>query len=317
VRERGSLLFASGQAAGTDAGLTVHDVSNGALRITAGSGDYVFTITPPSTPVTTLAITSATTQTAIAPGKTGDVNVSVESSSTGRGSVALGAQAPSGWQVSATPAQIPLTVGPTHTLATVHVTPPVGALGRYPIELTARAPDGRNAGATVEVDVFHTTTIYDFEAGTQGWQAGANVNAVAAVSGFANGPGTPYDGSKALEASGANVDASQWRTISVTPSQPLDLSAATHVSLWLDSYGGLPGGTGFQARVVLHSGSAERTVTAPVTADTWNRLDLDVSDWAPRADITSIDVSFSGVGSTVAWGGHFDIDDLGWTDQQV
>jgi hypothetical protein len=113
------------------------------------------------------------------------------------------------------------------------------------------------------------------------------------------------------------VDASQWRTISVMPGQPLDLSTATHVALWIDSYGGLPGATGYQARVVLHSGSAERSLTAPITNDTWNRLDLDVSGWAPRNDITSIDVSFSGVGSTVAWGGRFQIDDLQWTDQQA
>lgn len=101
-----------------------------------------------------------------------------------------------------------------------------------------------------------------------------------------------------------------------TPSQPLDLSKATHMSLWIDSYGGLPGGTGYRAQVVLHSGGAQRSLTTPITSDTWNRVDVDVSDWAPGNAITSIDVSFSGVGSTMAWGGNFDIDDVTWTDQQ-
>jgi alpha-L-rhamnosidase len=316
VRETGHVLWTAGQPGGSDPGVTVDRVRAGALRMTLGSGRYTFVVQAPSTPTTSLAITTATTKTPIAPGRTGDVDVAVQSSSTGAGSAVLGATAPAGWSVTATPQQIPLTAGPTHTLATVHITPPADAVGTFPIDLTVTAPDGTTASARVQVAVFHTTTLYDFESGTQGWQAGANVSGVAAVSSFANGPRTPHAGAKALEARGASVDASQWRTISVTPSQPLDLDAATHVALWLDSYGGLPGGTGFRAQVVLHSGVTQRSVTVPVTADSWNRIDVDVADWAGRTAISSIDVSFSGVGSTVAWGGNFDIDDVGWTDQQ-
>jgi alpha-L-rhamnosidase len=316
VRERGVVVYSGGHAIGADPGLTVRGVANGALTITAGSGSYVFTVKAPSTPVTNLAITSATTQAAIAPGATGDVSVAVQSSSTGGGNAVLGAQAPAGWTVTADPATIPLTAGPTHTLATLHVTPPADALGSYSIDLTVRAPDGTTAGARVTVDVYHRNTLFDFESGTQGWQAGANVDGVAAVSSMANGPGRPYDGAKALEAADTNADASQWHTISVTPAQPLDLSAATHVVLAMDSWGGLPGAT-YRAQVVLHSGSTDRTFTTPITNDTWNQIDFDISTWAQRADITSIDVSFSAVGSTAAWGGRFQIDDLGWTDQQV
>jgi alpha-L-rhamnosidase len=316
VRETGHVLWTAGHAADTDAGLTVDGVHGGALRMTAGSGAYTFVVQAPATTTTSLAITAGTAETPIAPGRTGDIDVAVQSSSTAGGSAVLGADAPNGWTVTAAPKQIPLTAAPTHTLATLHVTPPADALGNYPIDLTVTAPDGTAASARVQVDVFHSVTLYDFEAGTQGWQAGANVTGVAAVSSFANGPGRPYDGVKALEARGANVDATQWRTISVTPNQPLDLSKATHFSLWLDAYGGLPGGTGYRAQIVLHDGSEQRSITTPVTNDTWNRIDVDISDWAPRDAITSIDVSFSGIGSAVAWGGNFDIDDVTWTDQQ-
>lgn len=316
VRETGHVLWTAGHAAGSDAGLTVDGIHGGALQMTAGSGQYTFAVQAPTTPTSSLAITAGTGETAIAPGKTGDIEVAVQSSSTGGGSAVLGADAPSGWTVTATPQQIPLSAAPTHTLATLHVTPPADALGNYPIDLTVTAPDGTTAKARVQVDVFRSVTLYDFESGTQGWQAGANVRSVAAVTSFANGPGTPHGGDYALEARGASVDATQWRTISVTPSQPLDLSKATHLSLWLDAYGGLPGGTGYRAQVVVHAGSAQRSIATPVTNDTWNRVDLDIADWAPRNAITSIDVSFSGVGSTVAWGGNFDIDDVTWTDQQ-
>jgi hypothetical protein len=315
VREGGFTVYANGHAADADPGLTVHKFAGGTLQLTAGSGDYTFTVHAPTPPVTKLAISSATTQTAIVPGATGDLDVAVDSSSTGGGSATLGATAPAGWTVSATPARIALTPGPTHTLATLHLTPPADALGTYPITLTVRAPDGTTAKATVTVDVFHTTTVYDFESGSQGWQAGADVDNVAAVTGFANGPGTPHGGSKSLEATGANVDASQWRTISVTPDVPLDLSNATHLALWIDSWGGLPGAAAYQAQVVLHSGAAGKTLLSPITNDAWNRLDLDVSDWAQRNTITSIDVSFRAVGSTAPWGGRFQIDDVEWTDQ--
>jgi alpha-L-rhamnosidase len=314
VTENGRTVFTGGHAADADPGLTVHRASGGALRLTAGSGSYTFTVRAPRPPVTTLAITAAQASTAISPGATGDMAVAVQSSSTGGGSAVLGAQAPAGWVTSATPARIALTAGPQHTLATIHLRPPADARGSFPIKLTVRAADGTTATATITVAVFRTSTIYDFESGTQGWQAGANVDSLAAVGSFANGPGTPHGGAKSLEAAGSNVDASQWRTISVTPTTPLDLSSATHVGLWLDSWGGL-GGASYQAQVVLHSAAGDRTVTTAITNDSWNHLDLAVSDWAGRGAVTSVEVSFSAVGNTQPWGGRFQIDDLTWTDQ--
>lgn len=314
VRENGRTIWADGHPADADPGLTVRRVSGGALTMTAGSGDYTFTARAPRTPETSVSITSPTTRTAIGPRKTGDVAVSVRSSSTDDGAVALGAQAPAGWTVSATPERIPLTAGPTHTLASIHVTPPDDTRGAYPITLTARAPDGTTARATVTVDVYRTSPLYDFEDGTQGWRAGDNVTGVATATGFANGPGTPHGGTSVLEATGTG-DASQWRTVSVTPSTPLDLSDATHLSLWMDSWGGLGGAT-YRARIVLHSGDAEHTVIVPLTNDTWNHLDVDISGWAQRNHITSIEVGFSAVGSTADWGGRYQLDDIGWTDQQ-
>jgi alpha-L-rhamnosidase len=155
VREGGYTVFTGGHAADADPGLTVHKVANGALTMTAGSGDYTFTVRAPRTPVTQLAVTSTGSPAPITAGHGGDIPVLVEGHSTSGGSAQLSAVVPSGWTAQATPAKVALTSGETATLATVHVTVPSGATGGvHPVTVTARAPDGTVAGSTVDVLVF-------------------------------------------------------------------------------------------------------------------------------------------------------------------
>ncbi len=313
VTEGGRTILAAGQPADSDPGLTVGQATASGLHLTAGSGDYTFTVQRPAKARTTLAISAGSPTVAISPGTTGNVPVSVDARSTAAGTATLGAQVPAGWTVSATPASVPLAAARTHTLATVHLTPPASTRGTFTIPLTVTG-GGRTATTSVTVQVYRTTVLYDFESGTQGWQAGANVTGVDTAASTANRPGTPYDGQAVLQASMSSPNASDWRTVSVTPDQPLDLSDATHVQLAIDGYGGVPDAT-YRAQVVLHSGADSRTLTTPIDADTWNLIGLDVSDWAGRSNITSIDVSYSAVGNTDGWSGAFQIDDVGWTDQ--
>jgi len=163
VRESGRTIFAAGRKGQTDGGLTVGAASDQALTITAGSGDYTFTVVAPHAPFTALTV-SAGTATPIQSGSGGDVSVVVEGRSTGSGSgsgaaasAGLTAQVPHGWTATATPAQVPLTPADSVTLATVHLTVPAGAAsGVYPVTVTAKAPDGTVASSTVDVPVFGT-----------------------------------------------------------------------------------------------------------------------------------------------------------------
>jgi hypothetical protein len=50
-----------------------------------------------------------------------------------------------------------------------------------------------------------------------------------------------------------------------------------------------------------------------VSHDAWTPVNLDVSSWAYRNDITGISVSFAAVGSSTPWSMHFQLDDVGWT----
>jgi hypothetical protein len=157
--------------------------------------------------------------------------------------------------------------------------------------------------------------VYDFETDTQGWVAGAGVGSVARVTGFANGPGAPRGGVGALEATAPPAPATAHRTMSVTPSSPLDLSAAKSVYVWMDSYGGAPGATGYVATFTLTAadGTTMTKENIEFAPDKWNQLSIDVSGWASRAAVTSIQVSFAATGTDYPnWTTRFQIDDLGY-----
>jgi hypothetical protein len=157
--------------------------------------------------------------------------------------------------------------------------------------------------------------VYDFETDTQGWVAGAGVDSVARVTSFANGPGAPRGGTGALEATAPPAPATADRTMVVTPNSPLDLSTAKSVYVWMDSYGGAPGATGYVATFTLTAadGTTMTVKNTEFTPDTWNRLSIDVSGWAARAAVTSIQVTFAATGTDYPnWTARFQVDDLGY-----
>ncbi|MET9018467.1 DUF5722 domain-containing protein [Actinopolymorpha sp. NPDC004070] len=159
------------------------------------------------------------------------------------------------------------------------------------------------------------TSLFTFDDGVQGWKAGDNVTSVASVGSFANGPGSPHGGAGALEATGAAAPASESRTVAVDPATPLDLSGAKAVVAWVDSYGGAPGATGYEATLTLVSGAERRSVTVgSFTPDRWNELRVDVGDWAARDRITRIEVGFRAIGSDTPWSARFQVDDVAWLD---
>ncbi len=147
--------------------------------------------------------------------------------------------------------------------------------------------------------------------GTQGWQPGSNVASVTVVDSFAEGPGTPHGGKSCLQATcpGASADAS--RVISVAPPSPLDLSAAQSLTVWMDSYGGAPGATGYEASVTVFAGDTQRNVVdSTFEPNQWNSLTVDLSGWTQRSGVTRIEVAFRALGSTANWGPVFHIDDI-------
>jgi hypothetical protein len=263
-------------------------------------------------PATAVQVDAAPVTLNGSPGTTAHVAVTVTGLAAGKLNGTLAVSAPAGW--TAEPGSVPVSLDADGRVASADAdiqlrVPGTAQSGDYPIRLTFTG-GGTTATATATMHV----SLYSFTDGTtDGWQAGANVTSVAAVTGFANGPGHPYNSSYALDAASASGPASAPKTVRVSLGTPLNLSAAKTFFAYVDGYGGAPGAGGYQATVTLTSGSQTLTTTVPVSNDSWNRVGVDVSSWAYRNDITGISISYAAVGSTTPWSMHFQVDDVGYT----
>ena len=228
----------------------------------------------------------------------------------------LTATGPAGWVVS--PASVPVALEsdgrPVSKRYDVYVYVPSSATSAsYPVRLAFRG-SGVTATAEASIHLAKQVTLYDFEQGTDGWTAGQNVATAAKVANFANGPGRPFTGQGALEAATTPSSGSALKSVSVTPATPLDLAAAKDLVLHLDSYGGAPGATGYEAVITLTGADGQLlTKTVPFSPDSWNSLSLDVSGWASRSRVTKIEAGFRALGTTELWQARFQLDDVGWT----
>ncbi|MBS4197005.1 DUF5722 domain-containing protein [Lederbergia citri] len=153
--------------------------------------------------------------------------------------------------------------------------------------------------------------LYNFEKDTEGWLAGANVDAVTSSESFLNGPQTPYFGSAILAAKGAGVSATQWRTVYVEPEKPLDLSGASELFYFINSYGGVPNAT-YETKITLYSGTESLSETFSMRPDQWNEVRVDIQDWVSKDKINKIEISFRAVGNDIAWGSEFQVDYVGY-----
>ena len=195
-----------------------------------------------------------------------------------------------------------------------------------PVEYTVAAVRGEAANLCIEIDnvVFELAVevppptenlVFDFETDTEGWVSGDNVETVTRVTSILNGPWTPRGGTAALEAKSAPVPAAAERSVSVTPDAPVDLSEAKSVFVWMNSWGGVPGATGYVATLTLTAadGSQVETKMDTFQPDSWNELSIDVSAWEGRSAVASMEVSFAAVGSDYpGWDPRFQLDDLGY-----
>lgn len=292
---------------------------------TDGSFVYVEGLTPGShvvngtytSPVQTAVQVAASPATqAAVPGDIEGVSATVTGLAAGTLSGTLSVAGPQGWDAEPSSVPVSINAGGRVGSATqnLYLQVPAGTpTGSYPLTVTFTG-GGVTATTTAAVQVTNATTVYSFNDGTtDGWTAGQNVTSVSAVTSFPDGPGTPYDSKYALNATCEGVAADQPRTVTVSPSTPLDLGSAKTFFAYVDGYGGAPGATGYTATITLTSGSGQTlTTTTDISHDAWNEVTLDVSSWGGRSDVTGISVSFQATGSTVGWTCGFQVDHVGY-----
>ncbi len=277
------------------------------------SGRHTIESTSTSAAPETVTLQSSPPTVDASPGTLSNVQVTLSGESSGPLSGTVTASAPSGWTVQPASQQVRLQSNGRPVSQDLSFTigvPSSAASGDFPVKFTYTDASGTTATTQIDVHVL----LYGFEDGTDGWQAQTNVSSVQTVSSFANGPGHAYEGANALDATCAPVSASDWHTISVSPAKAIDLSAAKTLYLYEDSYGGAPGASGYETMVTLTAADGQTlSKTFPTSNDAWNGLNLDVSSWPDRNQVSQIAVSFHAVGSTFQWGCHFQIDNVGWT----
>lgn len=152
--------------------------------------------------------------------------------------------------------------------------------------------------------------LYNFENSNQGWTAGANVVEISSKKSFLNGPRTPYLGSYALAAKANSVPAADWKTVHLQPAVPIDLSGASEFFYHMNAYG-LQNAT-LEGKVTLYSGAETLSKTVEISPNKWNKVHLQVGDWAYKHNITGIDISFRALGRDVNWAPEFQIDYTGY-----
>lgn len=309
----GQVAWANGKAVGFGA----H--TNGSFVYVEGltPGSHVVNGTYTSPVQTAVQVAASPATQAAVPGDIDAVSATVTGLAASTLTGALSVTGPQGWTTEPSSVPVSINAGGRVGSATgnLYVQVPAGTpSGSYPLTVTFTG-GGVTATATSTVQVTNATTVYSFNDGTtDGWTAGQNVASVSAVTGFADGPGAPYDSKYALDAACDSVAANQPHTVSVSPSTPLNLGSAKTFFTYVDAYGGLPGsGVSYEATVTLTSGSGQTlTTTTAINHDAWNEVTLDVSSWAGRSDVTGISVTFQAPGSTLAWGCHFQVDHVGY-----
>lgn len=281
VRESNQTLWSAGHPADPVAGLTVGSATEKSLRLTAGSGNYTFTVTAPGTAVTALTVTSGGNPAPIVAGHSGDVSLLVEGRSTNGGTARITTDAPAGWTVQAP--TIPLTPAQTATLATLHFAVPAGVRGgRYPVTVTATAPDGTRATATVDVLVFGS-----WPSGTTA--AASSEHAPNEVGGMMR----TYLASNALDGDPAtfwNDDTADAYPDSLTVSSP---TAGEVRGVGLTSH---PDGVPTDFTVQTWDGAqwlTQATITGNTEVSRWIPFTAPVSTTKVRVEITGAQASFS------------------------
>ncbi|TXK18481.1 hypothetical protein [Homoserinibacter sp. GY 40078] len=160
--------------------------------------------------------------------------------------------------------------------------------------------------------VDESVALGGFETGEEGWVAGTGT--ASAVSRFGDASASvpnAADGARLLSAESSAVTGETWRSVVRSFEREVDFSQHEVLRVDLDHWGGAPGATDYEARVIVHAADATtRSTTVLSPGGSWQTIELDLSGWTSRSEVTSIEIGFRAVGSTTPWVSKFFVDDI-------
>ncbi|MFD0670877.1 DUF5722 domain-containing protein [Cohnella sp. GCM10027633] len=183
-------------------------------------------------------------------------------------------------------------------------------------QLADRTPPAVGSLAAVS-SIGPTAYVSGFETSNDGWKISEYSRSAAAVTSFANGPGTPFAGSKSLEVNIFNSNgeaeggARAEKGITKVFASPIDVTSTPRFQFAMNSYGGAPGATQYNVTVRIYSGDNIIEGKALLTTDSWNKFSMDLSGWAHKGSIDKIKIWFS-ANTTALWDARYQIDQIGF-----
>lgn len=154
-------------------------------------------------------------------------------------------------------------------------------------------PDLAAVNTITGKEIYPLQVINDFNTADQAaqWTAGTNTQSVNFVTTLLNSPGSPYEGTGALEVMiPQTVKCYDWRTIYREFATPIDLSDANFIASAVDIWGWKQ--DDFFIKMKLTSGTDTYEAISQLTSNKWNIIYFDIHNWANRNSIDKIEFSY-------------------------
>lgn len=175
-------------------------------------------------------------------------------------------------------------------------------------EFNIRGENGTAINPQIEVS--------DFETDTNGWEITDYANSAQVADALFAGPYTPYAGNSSIQitfgASEYNGGGLAEKGIVKRFNTPLDLSGSNYNFVYaITAPGGYASNATLTTTVRFYSGKHVAQMIIPITADQWNTIRVDISNWEYKDSIDKIKIWVE-TNTTDSYGGKFALDNVGF-----
>lgn len=162
--------------------------------------------------------------------------------------------------------------------------------------------------ATAELPEF---MLCNFETGAEGFIKSACVVGLSTTDSALSVP-SPVTGHSMLELESDDVSGQTWRSISKTLPHAVDISKIPFFLGYFASYG-IDGGNIELKLSFFDTGNHSHTEVLAITANAWNKIKLNLSNWQYQHDLKRIEISFRSSTYAGQWHSRHQVDAIGFT----